>query len=276
MSNMQTSAHEAELIDPSPDRAPAPVVVMKDILKTYGDIPVLDRVSLEVGRGEVVVLIGPSGSGKTTLLRCVNALNRIDQGTITVAGEVVSDVGPGGLSRISMDDRRLSRVRRNIGFVFQHFNLFPHLSVLDNITIAPRKVKGVARATAEAKARELLAWVSLADKADTLPGYLSGGQKQRVAIARTLALEPQVMLFDEVTSALDPERVEEVLEVIKRLANEGMTMMIVTHEMQFAREVADRVIFMEGGRIVEQGPPSQLFGNPQEERTIAFLRRALK
>ncbi|MER8843688.1 amino acid ABC transporter ATP-binding protein [Mesorhizobium australicum] len=250
----------------------APVVQIKNLRKAFGSVVVLDGVSIDVHRGEVCTLIGPSGSGKTTLLRCINALSPIDSGEIRVDGNLVTN----GLllGQKKPDMKELSRIRSNIGFVFQLFNLFPHLTVLQNITVAPIKVKKVPREAAEQRARQLLQLVKVLDKADTMPGLLSGGQKQRVAIARTLAMEPSVILFDEVTSALDPERVGEVLDVVRELARQGMTMMIVTHEMKFAREVSDRIIFMEGGKIVEEGPPEQLFQQARNPRTQAFLRHS--
>jgi len=253
--------------------AATPVIKLRDIHKSFGPVTVLDGIDLTVNRGEVCVLIGPSGSGKTTLLRCINALNPIDSGTVEVNGHMISDRRD-PRSKDTVSAKELCRNRAEIGFVFQHFNLFPHLTALDNITLALRRVRRMSRQAANERARELLKWVSLQDRANALPGLLSGGQKQRIAIARALAMKPQVMLFDEATSALDPERVGEVLEVIARLANEGMTMVLVTHEIQFARRVADRIIFMENGRIVEQGPPSQVFDAPKEARPAEFLRRA--
>ncbi|HYF92981.1 MAG TPA: amino acid ABC transporter ATP-binding protein [Symbiobacteriaceae bacterium] len=232
--------------------------------KRFGSLHVLKGIDLEVKQGEVVVVIGPSGSGKSTLLRCINRLEAPSGGTISVAGEVVPAGGRG-----------LDRVREELGMVFQRFNLFPHMTALKNVTLGPLKVRKMGAAKAEALAQELLAKVGLADKAHAFPSHLSGGQQQRVAIARALAMQPKAMLFDEPTSALDPELVGEVLEVIKQLAREGMTMMVVTHEMGFAREVAHRVIFMDEGRIVEEGPPEQIFRQPREERTRAFLRKVL-
>lgn len=253
-------------------RTETPVVQIKELRKSFGSMIVLDGVSIDVRRGEVYTLIGPSGSGKTTLLRCINALLPIDSGEIRVEGELVTNGLP--LGQKKPDQKELSRIRANIGFVFQLFNLFPHLTALQNITIAPIKVKKVPREVAEKKARELLQLVSLGDKADMMPGLLSGGQKQRVAIARTLAMEPSVILFDEVTSALDPERVGEVLDVIRELAKRGMTMIIVTHEMKFAREVSDRIVFMESGKVVEEGPPAQIFSSSADPRTRSFLRHS--
>ena len=213
---------------------------------------------------EVVCLIGPSGSGKSTLLRCLNLLEEVTGGEVSVNGVDLTDKGT-----------NINKVRENIGMVFQHFNLFPHLTILDNITLAPVELKKATKEQAKEKAIELLNRVGLQDKASAKPEQLSGGQKQRVAIARALAMNPDIMLFDEPTSALDPEMVGEVLAVIKQLAQEGMTMVIVTHEMGFAREVADRILFMDGGYIVEQGTPQEIFGNPQNERTKDFLNKVL-
>ena len=232
--------------------------------KNFGKLEVLKGISLEVKEGEVVCLIGPSGSGKSTFLRCLNRLEKITAGEVIVDGHPISD-----------PNVNINKARENIGMVFQHFNLFPHLTVLDNITLAPTELKIMDKKAAEEKARDLLSRVGLADKADAYPAQLSGGQKQRVAIARSLAMNPDIMLFDEPTSALDPEMVGEVLEVMKQLAAEGMTMVVVTHEMGFAREVADRVIFMDGGYIVEEGTPEEIFSHPKEERTISFLNKVL-
>ncbi len=251
------------------------IVELAGVSKSFHGTVVLDNVSLEVRAGEVCTLIGPSGSGKTTLLRCLNGLSPIDFGTVRVNGNVISSIGQGGVATPgNPTERQLAKARQDIGFVFQHFNLFPHLTVLDNITLAPRRIKGMARRQAEERAHELLKLVSLGDKAGTMPGNLSGGQKQRVAIARTLAMDPSLILFDEVTSALDPERVGEVLDVIRDLAIRGMTMMIVTHEMRFARQVSSRIIFMEGGKIIEDGPPAQVFDAPVSPRTRLFLSRS--
>ena len=232
--------------------------------KNFGKLEVLKGISLEVKEGEVVCLIGPSGTGKSTFLRCLNRMEKITAGEVIVDGHPISD-----------PNVNINKVRENIGMVFQHFNLFPHLTVLDNITLAPTELKIMDKKAAEEKARDLLSRVGLADKADAYPAQLSGGQKQRVAIARSLAMNPDIMLFDEPTSALDPEMVGEVLEVMKQLAAEGMTMVVVTHEMGFAREVADRVIFMDGGYIVEEGTPEEIFSHPKEERTISFLNKVL-
>ncbi len=239
-------------------------IVVRNLKKNFGRLEVLKDINLEIGEGEVVCLIGPSGSGKSTFLRCLNRLEDITGGLVMVDGHAMSD------KKIN-----LNKIRENIGMVFQHFNLFPHLTVMENITIAPVELKKMTKAEAREKAMELLDKVGLADKADAYPSQLSGGQKQRVAIARALAMNPDIMLFDEPTSALDPEMVGEVLEVMKQLAADGMTMVVVTHEMGFAREVADRVIFMDGGYIVEEGTPEEVFGHPKEERTISFLNKVL-
>ena len=228
--------------------------------KAYGDHVVLDDISLEVKRGEVIVIIGPSGCGKSTFLRCLNALEPIQGGSVKVAGKSVD-----------AEERGLVELRQRVGMVFQSYDLFPHMTVLDNITLAPMKARGVAREEAEAQARALLERVGLADKASSYPRQLSGGQKQRVAIARALAMEPELLLLDEVTAALDPEMVREVLDVILDLAREGKTMVIVTHEMQFARAVADRVLFFDGGGIVEQDIPERFFAHPATERAQRFL-----
>lgn len=240
------------------------MIKINDLHKRFGKLEVLKGIDLAVREGEVVCVIGPSGSGKSTLLRCINRLEEPTAGEILVGGEPVPPRGKG-----------LDQVRADLGMVFQRFNLFPHMTALRNVAVGPIKVKGMEPARAEALARALLDKVGLADKADSYPAHLSGGQQQRVAIARALAMEPKVMLFDEPTSALDPELVGEVLEVMKQLAREGMTMIVVTHEMGFAREVAQRVIFMDGGRIVEEASPEQFFAEPREERTRAFLRKVL-
>ena len=239
-------------------------ISVKGLKKNFGKLQVLKGMDVEVREGEVVCLIGPSGSGKSTFLRCLNRLEDITDGTVVVDGYQISDK--------SID---INKVRENIGMVFQHFNLFPHLSVLENITMAPVELKKMSKDEADKKAKELLKTVGLEEKADVYPAQLSGGQKQRVAIARALAMNPDIMLFDEPTSALDPEMVGEVLEVMKRLAAEGMTMVVVTHEMGFAKEVAHRVIFMDDGVIVEEGRPKEVFGNPQNSRTIDFLNKVL-
>ncbi len=240
------------------------IVEIKNLSKSFGDNEVIKDMSLTVKEGEVVVLIGPSGSGKSTFLRCINALEEASGGSI-----IVDDVD------IRSKDTDINKVRENIGMVFQHFNLFPHKSVLDNITLAPVKLKKMTEEEAKEKAMSLLERVGMADKADNFPSQISGGQKQRVAIARALAMNPDIILFDEPTSALDPEMVGEVLNVMKELASGGMTMVIVTHEMGFAREVADRVIFMDEGVIVEQGTPEEVLNNPKEERTKSFLDKVL-
>ena len=236
------------------------VVSIRNLHKKFGDNHVLRGIDLAVSRGEVVCIIGPSGSGKSTLLRCVNMLEQPSDGTIVVLDQELTDI-----------DCDIDRARTTIGMVFQSFNLFPHMTVLDNICVAQRKVLKRSKEEAEAKARALLARVGLSEKEAAYPAQLSGGQQQRVAIARALAMDPSVMLFDEATSALDPELVGEVLNVMRSLAEEGMTMLVVTHEMGFASNVASRVVFMDGGVIVEQGPPSQVIGNPREERTRRFL-----
>jgi polar amino acid transport system ATP-binding protein len=246
---------------------------MSDIVKRFGAHEVLRGVSLQVARGETVVVIGPSGSGKTTLLRCVNLLEDYQQGTVTVDGEPVGYVLDRNGQRQRMAEREIAAAREKIGIVFQSYNLFPHMTVLQNIVAAPIRVRGIARSKAEQRARDLLAMVGLSDKSDAYPARLSGGQQQRVAIARALAMDPKIMLFDEVTSALDPELVGEVLAAMQQLARDGMTMIVVTHEMSFARDVADRVVFMDGGVIVEQGAPEQIFTDPSTERVRQFLKR---
>jgi polar amino acid transport system ATP-binding protein len=243
--------------------APAALHV-EGLEKSFGPLEVLRGIDLEVAEHEVVCLIGASGSGKSTLLRCINLLEPIDAGRIVIEGDEITAIG------VDVD-----RIRRRIGIVFQAFNLFPHMSVLDNITLAPRKVLGTPRAEAEAAALRLLERFGLADKRDDHPDRLSGGQQQRVAIIRALAMRPDLLLLDEVTSALDPELVAEVLGVIRELAAGGMTMLIATHEMGFAREIADRVCFLDGGRILEQGPPERLFREPTEPRTRQFLQRII-
>jgi ABC-type polar amino acid transport system ATPase subunit len=254
----------AAMVEPA--RATTAVVRLEDVHKSFGDNLVLDGVGLTVNAGEVMVIIGPSGSGKSTLLRCVNLLEPVDSGRIFFEGEEITRKGV-----------KVDAVRQRIGIVFQQFNLFPHLRVMDNLTLAARRVGKVPRKEAELRASELLARVGLTDKAKSYPHQLSGGQQQRVAIARALMMSPHVMLFDEVTSALDPELVGEVLVVMRDLARDvGMTMLVVTHEMQFAREVGDHLIFMDQGRIVEQGRPTDVLDRPQEERTQRFLRRTLQ
>jgi len=256
-------------------RLEQPIIRIENLQKSFGKLTVIDGLNFEVRKGEKLALIGPSGSGKTTILRILMTLEDLSGGRIEVCGEPLYHMSKNG-TEVPADEAHLHKMRRHIGMVFQHFNLFPHKSVLQNITLAPILTKGEARAVAEKRARELLEMVGLSDKADYMPAQLSGGQKQRVAIARALALQPQIMLFDEVTSALDPELVEEVLEVMKRLAAEtDMTMLLVTHEMGFAHDFADRVLFFDRGRIVEQGPPAQIFTAPQEDRTKSFLRKII-
>ena len=240
------------------------MISVNNLCKSFGDLEVLKGVSVEIDKGDVICVIGPSGSGKSTFLRCLNLLERPTSGTIVFEGD-------------DLTDRKvdLNRHRQKMGMVFQQFNLFPHMTVMGNLTCAPMMLKKIPRAQAEKKALELLDRVGLADRANNYPSQLSGGQKQRIAIVRALCMEPDVMLFDEPTSALDPEMVGEVLEVMKDLAREGMTMVVVTHEMGFAREVGDRVIFMDGGRILEEGTPDQIFNHPQNPRTQNFLNKVL-
>jgi polar amino acid transport system ATP-binding protein len=252
----------------------APLIRIIDLHKSFGALEVLKGVDLEVARGERVSIIGPSGSGKTTLLRCVNFLERPTKGEIWVDGQRIGQRAKGGRLR-DLSDREMARERAEIGFVFQRFNLFPHLSARDNVALAPRRVRGMARPQARELAAEMLRKVGLGHKLEEYPERLSGGQQQRVAIARVLAMQPKVILFDEPTSALDPELVGEVLSVMRALAEEGRTMMIVTHEIRFAGDVSDRVVFMDEGRIVEQGPPREVLRQPSQERTRAFLRKIL-
>ena len=242
------------------------IISVRDLEKHFdgGNLKALRGVSADIKRGEVVVVIGPSGSGKSTFLRCLNLLEEPTHGTVTVEGVNITD-----------PKVNINKHREKMGMVFQHFNLFPHMTILKNMTLAPRKLLKKSKAEAESKAMSLLQRVGLADRANAYPSQLSGGQKQRIAIVRALCMEPNVMLFDEPTSALDPEMVGEVLEVMKALANEGMTMVVVTHEMGFAREVADRVIFMDEGQIVEEGTPAEIFNNPQHPRTQDFLKKVL-
>ena len=261
-------------IELTPAQQPRPMLEIAGLCKSFGAVEVLRDVSLAVSPGEVVVVIGPSGSGKTTLLRCINLLEEYERGTITVDGEPIGYRADGRSGRrIRMSEREIARARERIGMVFQSFNLFPHMNALQNIVAAPVRVRGIARRHAEARARELLAIVGLSDKAAEYPIRLSGGQQQRVAIARALAMDPKIMLFDEVTSALDPELVGEVLATMQQLAGNGMTMVVVTHEMSFARDIADRIVFMDGGVIVEEGKPEELFFAPRTERVRAFLKR---
>ena len=240
------------------------MIKVSGLKKSFGDLEVLKGIDQHVRKGEKIVLIGPSGSGKSTFLRCLNLLETPTEGEILIEGE-----------SITAPKTNVNKLREKMGMVFQHFNLFPHLSVIENITLAPIKVKKKNASDANKKAIELLNIVGLSDKANSYPGQLSGGQKQRIAIARALAMEPDIMLFDEPTSALDPEMVGEVLEVMKNLANAGMTMVVVTHEMGFAREVASRVLFMDDGMVVDEGSPEKLFGNPQNQRTKDFLGKIL-
>jgi polar amino acid transport system ATP-binding protein len=251
-----------------------PLLSVRDLRKSYGDREILKGISFDLMAGETLVLIGPSGSGKTTVLRCLNHLETPSGGEITLAGDTVGGSYVGEAARWEpMSEAKLALQRRKFGFVFQRFNLFPHLTALQNVAIGPRKVLGLSNAAA--RAAEQLARVSLADHMDKLPSQLSGGQQQRVAIARALAMEPRLILFDEPTSALDPELVHEVLDVMGALAREGMTMIVVTHEMSFARQVADRLIFMADGNIVEEGPPEDIFSAPREEKTKRFLTHVL-
>ncbi len=241
------------------------MIDVRQVHKSFGPLHVLKGVSLRVERGEVVVVLGPSGSGKSTLLRCVNRLETVDRGEVVVDGA--------SLTGRNVD---VNAIRREIGVVFQSFNLFPHLTVLENLTLAPLKVRGLDRSSAGERARSLLEKVGIPEKADSRPSQLSGGQQQRVAIARALCMEPKIMLFDEPTSALDPEMIKEVLDVMRDLAQDGMTMMVVSHEMGFAREVADRIVFMDQGEVVEEAEPAKFFGAPREERTRRFLGKILQ
>ena len=240
------------------------MITIKDLHKSFGDHEVLKGIDLEIEKGEILVIIGPSGSGKSTILRCMNLLETPTSGDIIFEGKNLVD-----------KNTNIDEVRQNIGMVFQHFNLFPHKTILENVTLAPITIKKMSKEEAEKKAEVLLKRVGLYDKKDTYPAQLSGGQKQRIAIARALAMEPDMMLFDEPTSALDPEMVKEVLEVIKELAQDGMTMAIVTHEMGFAKEVADRVIFVDEGKIIEDNTPEEVFNNPTHERTKEFFAKVL-
>jgi polar amino acid transport system ATP-binding protein len=257
---VQAGEAQQDRLDPG-----APMVRLEDVRKSFGDNLVLDGIDLSVAPGQVLVVIGPSGSGKSTLLRCINLLEPLDSGRIWFEGREITAKGV-----------NVSGVRQRIGIVFQQFNLFPHLRVMDNLTLAARRIRKLSRSDAERRAHALLERVGLDEKARAYPHQLSGGQQQRVAIARALMMDPHVMLFDEVTSALDPELVGEVLVVMRDLARTGMTMLVVTHEMQFAREVGDKVIFMDEGRIVEEGEPSAVLDRPQQERTRRFLRRTLQ
>jgi len=241
------------------------MIDVRQVHKSFGSLHVLKGVGLRVERGEVVVVLGPSGSGKSTLLRCVNRLETVDRGEVVVDGT--------SLTGRNVD---VNAIRREIGVVFQSFNLFPHLTVLENLTLAPLKVRGLDRSSAGERARSLLEKVGIPEKADSRPSQLSGGQQQRVAIARALCMEPKIMLFDEPTSALDPEMIKEVLDVMRDLAQDGMTMMVVSHEMGFAREVADRIVFMDQGEVVEEAEPAKFFGAAREERTRRFLGKILQ
>jgi polar amino acid transport system ATP-binding protein len=251
-----------------------PMVKAEEVCKSFGALDVLKGITLEVGKGEVLCMVGPSGSGKSTFLRCINHLEQVNAGRLYVDGELIG-YRERGSKLHEMAPRDAAKQRRDIGMVFQHFNLFPHRSALDNIIEAPIHVKGIKKKDAVDRGRDLLKQVGLADKAEAYPAQLSGGQQQRVAIARALAMNPKLMLFDEPTSALDPELVGEVLGVMKKLAAEGMTMVVVTHEMGFAREVANQLVFMDGGVVVESGPPREVLANPQHERTKAFLSKVL-
>lgn len=254
--------------------AVTPLVEAEAVYKSYGRLEVLRGIDLRVDRGEVMCMIGPSGSGKSTFLRCINHLDKIDAGRLSVDGELVG-YRQRGNKLYELPDREVCRKRSEIGMVFQRFNLFPHMSALQNVVEAPIRVKKESRTEAEERARALLERVGLEDKVDCYPNQLSGGQQQRVAIARALAMQPKLMLFDEPTSALDPELVGEVLDVMRRLAEDGMTMIVVTHEMGFAREVGDALVFMDAGVIVEAGRPRDVLTNPQHERTRAFLAKVL-
>ena len=258
----------------SKPNADLPMVDAQNVHKRFGTLEVLKGVSLKIGKGEVIAVIGPSGSGKSTFLRCLNHLEKIDRGQIDIEGDTLVATGADGIARY-VADGEIRRICGKMGMVFQHFNLFPHLTVLENIIEAPMTVKGLARAAVVVKAEALLHKVGLLEKAASYPSRLSGGQKQRVAIARALAMEPDIMLFDEPTSALDPELTGEVLRTIRELAEEHMTMLVVTHEMAFAREVASRVIFMDEGEIVEARPARELFAAPAHPRTRAFLENML-
>lgn len=253
--------------NPTQPAIPAPVLEIRDLVKIYdGQRLVLDRLSLAVAKSEVLAIIGPSGCGKSTLLRCLNGLEEIQGGSIALDGQVIASAAEG--EKVSTD---WNKIRQRVGMVFQSYDLFPHLSVLENLLLAPLKVRGEQRAEATARAQALLERVGLGDRADAYPDQLSGGQKQRVAIVRALMMQPEVLLLDEITASLDPEMVREVLDVVAGLAEEGMTMLIVTHEMAFARAVADRVIFLDGGKILEQGPAEDFFASPQTERAAQFL-----
>jgi ABC-type polar amino acid transport system ATPase subunit len=251
-------------MEQAPADTSAPIIQMSGVTKWYGDVQVLKGIDFTVARGERVVICGPSGSGKSTMIRCINRLEEHRDGRIMVNGV-----------ELDHSTRNVDVVRRDVGMVFQQFNLFPHLTVLQNLTIAPRKIRGATRQEADEVARYFLERVRISEQADKYPSQLSGGQQQRVAIARALCMKPQIMLFDEPTSALDPEMIQEVLDVMVGLAREGMTMVCVTHEMGFARTVADRVVFMDAGRIIEEGPPAGFFSDPKQDRTRAFLKQIM-
>jgi len=253
-----------------------PMVLAESVCKSFGALRVLKGITLEVGKGQVLVMVGPSGSGKSTFLRCINHLEQVNAGRLYVDGDLIGyREKKRGDKLYEISPRDAAKQRRDIGMVFQHFNLFPHRTALENLIEAPIHVKGVKKADAVKRAKDLLDQVGMAEKATAYPAQLSGGQQQRVAIARALAMNPKLMLFDEPTSALDPELVGEVLEVMKKLAEEGMTMVVVTHEMGFAREVADQLVFMDDGVVVESGPPREVLANPKHERTKAFLSKVL-
>ncbi len=244
--------------------AAPPLVELRDVRKSFGDNVVLDEIDLGIDAGEAIVIAGPSGSGKSTMLRCINGLEEVDSGEVLFEGQ-----------RVDPRSKSIGRLRADIGMVFQQFNLFPHMTVLENIMLAPVKVKGVDPAAARARAHELLVTVGIPEKADASPADLSGGQQQRVAIARALAMDPKVMLFDEPTSALDPEMIREVLDVMRDLAKDGMTMLVVTHEMGFAREVCDRLVFIDEGKIVEEAPPEEFFSNTKSQRAKDFVDKII-
>ena len=265
-----------EPIAPGPEEIACmkPLLRIVGLHKSFGPLEVLRGIDLDVARGEKLSIIGPSGSGKTTLLRCVNYLEKPSAGHVYIDDTLIGEKQING-KFVHLSDRELAKERAEIGFVFQRFNLFPHLKAVDNVAVAPRRVLGLGKEEAEARARDMLEKVGMAHKADSYPERLSGGQQQRVAIARALAMQPKLMLFDEATSALDPELIGEVLKVIRALAEEGRTMVIVTHELHFAEEISDRVVFMDEGNIVEEGPPQQMFSRPSHDRTRAFLSQIL-
>jgi len=271
---VEIGSHLLDLVGAAPSDSIDTVVSASDVYKRYGHVEVLKGVSLEVKRREVVLIIGPSGSGKTTFLRCINHLEKIDRGTIAVNGHLIGYREEGG-RLVEEREQEIARQRQDIGFVFQRFNLFPHKTALENVIEAPIHVRGVDADEAREIGSTLLTRVGLGHKLDSFPSQLSGGQQQRVAIARALAMRPALMLFDEPTSALDPEMIGEVLAVMKELAAEGMTMIVVSHEMGFGREAADRVVMMDEGRFIEEGPPDAFFDAPQHERTKAFLAKLL-